>query len=475
MPDEVVLVKAREQVRKVLEAEFKHAKESKEQLALADRLMSLAAESNEDLPGRYAMFEEAFKMAAQAGDLTKALSIIDDFARRFEIDAPHLKAMAVAKSADAIKTNADRRQIAETAIGLLDELVMAGKLDEAAEVAQTAVAAAARAKEVELGKVARDVRDEIAQAKKHLNEAREAAAKLKESPNDSQLNLRWGRFVCFYQRNWPLGLPYLAKGSDQRLAAVAKLDLANATKPEDQATVGQRWADAVKGVEPAERTAAALRALHWLQQAESQLKGLAKADVEKQIKDLEAGLPARFRLAANKANKPSGPNFQPPPEFLGLPGRLQVNGTDVGIMWKYEGGLRLANSNVLGVLAQSNIPRGKLRMEFVGLVYVTESMTVNISHNGGSKTATASLFIDNKPVGEVGGARAASDVYKLELNAGEHAIRWVLFGDDLGTCSLVFTNSATAQPLALYHNPSLLNLVRNTPTRARLNVNMNRN
>lgn len=475
MPDEVALVKAREQVRKVLEADFKRAKEAKDQLALADRLMALAAESHEDLPGRFAMFEEAFKMAAQAGDLTKALSIIDDFSRRFEIDAAHLKAMAVAKAAEAMKTNADRRQMAETALGLLDELLMAGKLDEAADVAQTAVAAAARAKEVELGKAVRDYRDEIAQAKKHLNEAREAAAKLKDSPADAELNLRWGRFVCFYQRNWPLGLPFLAKGSDERLAAAAKLDLTNATKPEEQATIGQRWAEAVKGVEPAERTGVALRALHWLHQAESQLKGLAKADVEKQVKDLESGLPARFRLAANKANKPLGPNFQPPPEFVGLPGRVQVNGSDVGIMWKYESGLRLANTNVLGVLAQSNIPRGKLRMEFVGLVYVTESMTVNVSHNGGSPTATATLFIDNKPVGEVGGTRAASDVYKVDLNAGEHSIRWVLFGDDLGTCSLVCTNSATAQALALYHNQSLLNLVRNTPTRARLNVNMNRN
>jgi hypothetical protein len=474
VPDEVALLKAREQVRKVFEADFKQAKAPNEQLALADTLMRLAAESNDDQPSRFAMYDEAHKLATQAGDLAKSLSIIDDFARRFEIDAPKLKAAAVAKSADSVKTTADRRRLAETAIGLLEELASVGKFDAAADVAQTAVVAATRAKDTELTKVAREYRDEISQAKKHWNEAREAEAKLKDAPNDPALNLRWGRFVCFHQRNWSHGLPYLAKGNDARLAESAKKDLENVTKADEQAAVGQSWADQLKSVELAERTAVALRALHWLRQAESQLKGLAKADVEKQVKELEAALPARFRVAA-KSSKPTGPSFQPPPEFLGMPGRIQVNGSDVGVLWKYEGGLRLGNGNVVGVLAQANIPRGKLRMEFVGFVYCPESMTVNIVHNGGSPTATASLQVDNKLVGEIGGVRATSDVYKVELNAGEHAVRWVLQGDDLGTNSLVFTNAATAQPLVLYHNQPLLNLIRDTPTRARLNVNMNRN
>jgi hypothetical protein len=84
-------------------------------------------------------------------------------------------------------------------------------------------------------------------------------------------------------------------------------------------------------------------------------------------------------------------------------------------------------------------------------------------------------MVDNKPLGQVGGMRATSDIYKLDLNAGEHTVRWVLEGEDFGTCSLAFTNAATAQPLPLYHNQPLLNLVRETPTRARINVNMSRN
>jgi hypothetical protein len=476
IPDEVSLVKAREQMRKVLKDDFEKAKDSKQLLALADKLLALAADSQEDPAGQFAMLEQAHQLAAKAGELSRSLAMIEDFAKKFAIDAPMAKIAAVTMSADAAKVPADRRRVAEAAIGLLDELVMLGRFDSASEIAQAAVTAAARAKDSDLGKTAREYRDEIGQAKRRWTEAREVESQLATDQENGDLNLGWGRFVCFYQRNWAKGLPHLARGSLPALAATAKLDLANPTSPDEQTAVARSWSELMKTVEAAERPAVALRALHWYRQAEPQLKGLAKVDAEKQVKELESALPGRYRSAASKSAKPTGmPAFQPPKEYIGALGRIQVNGIDAGVLWKYDAGMRLTNQSVFDVLNQAGVPRGMIRIEFAGLVHLNESMTVHISQSGGSPTATAALMVDNKLLGEVGGMRANSDVYKVELNAGEHTVRWVISGEDLGNCSFAISNPVTAQQLPLYHNQPLLTLIRENPSRARLNVNMTRN
>jgi Arc/MetJ-type ribon-helix-helix transcriptional regulator len=452
-------------------------------VALVHKLQALAAESSDDLAARYTMLDEAHKLAVQAGDLSLALTAIDQLARRFAIDKERLQVVAVAKCEDAAKTTADRRRVAERALELLDELIVAGRFDAASDVVQAAISASTRAKDADLGKSAREFRDEITQAKRKWHEVQEAQKKLAEDSRNEELQLQVGRFLCFHQRNFSEGLPHLVLGGSPGLAAAARLDLANPTQPEEQVAVGRAWSELLKPnqnqnqkpVETAERPAVALRALHWLRQAEPQLKGLAKADVEQQLKELESSLPSRVRTASKPA-KPAEPvGFQPPREFIGALGRIQVNGVDAGVLWKYEAGLRLTNLSVTDVLQQAGVPRGRLRMEFAAFFHVHESMTVNISQAGGSPTGTATLLVDNKPVGEVGGPRATTDVYKVELMAGEHTLRWILSGDDLGACSLGLTNSETAQPLPLYHTPVLLNLVRENPTRARLNVNMARN
>jgi hypothetical protein len=142
------------------------------------------------------------------------------------------------------------------------------------------------------------------------------------------------------------------------------------------------------------------------------------------------------------------------------------------VLWKYECGLRLGNSSVIDVLRQAGVNAGHLRMEFAGLLYLSRPMTVSVLHRGGTPTGELALAVDGETLGEVGGERATSDVYKVELHAGEHAIRWVLAGGDLGVGALQFTDAETGKPLPVYHTQALLAAARETPFRARINVNM---
>jgi len=63
-------------------------------------------------------------------------------------------------------------------------------------------------------------------------------------------------------------------------------------------------------------------------------------------------------------------------------------------------------------------------------------------------------------------------VYKLDLAKGEHTVEWQLAGRDLAVNSLRFIDATAAAPLVVYHDPLLLNAVRDTPSRARLTVNL---
>ena len=86
--------------------------------------------------------------------------------------------------------------------------------------------------------------------------------------------------------------------------------------------------------------------------------------------------------------------------------------------------------------------------------------------------ATATLYVDGKVIGVLGRENLTSNVYKLDLAKGEHTIAWQLIGRDLAINSLRFIDAAEGTPLVIYHDPMLLGAVRETPSRARLTVNL---
>lgn len=71
--------------------------------------------------------------------------------------------------------------------------------------------------------------------------AQAALATLRSVPTDSNANLIVGKFFCFRKKNWSLGLPLLAKGSDSRLRAPAAADVAQPKDPVARCNVGGMW------------------------------------------------------------------------------------------------------------------------------------------------------------------------------------------------------------------------------------------
>ena len=134
-------------------------------------------------------------------------------------------------------------------------------------VAQLAVAQATRARDPELGKAARQRREQVTQAKRRWNEALAAQTQLRDKPDDPTLNFVYGQFLCFQKQAWQDGRAYLAKGTNAALRLAAQQDLLDPTDPVRQFEVANAWFAAADSVDRNDQAAVVERCLYWARRA----------------------------------------------------------------------------------------------------------------------------------------------------------------------------------------------------------------
>jgi hypothetical protein len=338
------------------------------------------------------------------------------------------------------------------------------------------------------------MRDQVGHARRRLNEAESAREQLVRDADDPELNLVYGRFVCFQQGDWPRGLPYLVRGSNDSLRRAAQLDVEDPKDPELQVAVADAWYEAASAVDRVDRTSVLQRMLYWARKAAPSRTGLARVDLEKRIEEVQRELPPRFDESeapspdSRTADASTGePSFTPPASLRGLLGRVHLNRQDMGVAWKYECGLPLTQTNILEILQQPEVLQraavgsamsrgaGTLRIEFLGLLHVPGATEVTVFHRGGSPgSGQLALAVDGRKVCEVGGPHPTDANVKLKLDAGEHRIQWLLAGTDLGRCQLQFVDTKSGTPVPVYHTQGMQLAIRRTPFPVTVNVNMRR-
>jgi hypothetical protein len=114
-----------------------------------------AAHAAEDSARQYAALKQACHWATAAADGPTAVAAIDELARWFDVDALSLKSQALAEVAVASSTPSAARQIGEIALELAAHAQVAARPELAKSLADTAVAAARKARDPQLLKRAR--------------------------------------------------------------------------------------------------------------------------------------------------------------------------------------------------------------------------------------------------------------------------------------------------------------------------------
>lgn len=274
---------AEQQIRSLLKENFALADKGGTYGLLAQKLLQHARETTDQPAAQYMLFRMAAESAARAAEGLLLHEAVDGLAQHFEADARQIIVAALEKAANAPADENVIRSLVQLIQDTGEEAMAEDDYAAADRLAKAALAAARKGKDPELirevtpwvGKIER-LAQEFAKVQEHLD-------KLAQNPDDPEANLVVGRWYAFQTGQWERGLPYLAKGSQQELAEVARRDLEGPQEAGAQQELGNRWWDLSEKASPEDRLVLAGRAVYWYEQALPALTGLSKTSLERRI------------------------------------------------------------------------------------------------------------------------------------------------------------------------------------------------
>lgn len=277
--------------------EIAGAKSPDQKRKLAERLLQIAAETEDASAALYVLLLQASKLGEAAGDSDVAWQAIEALANRFEVDEIALRQQSLAEFAKTAKSPLEARNLTDAACQLLADALAAEQADAVKKIAAQAQSFAKRTKDAALVKA---VGVRTREAGKRATEFAAVAAarkKLKSQPDDAEANFTIGRFEACAAGHWDIALARLALGSDSTWKSVAEDDLEgerNVSTAEQQISVGDRWwALAENEIWPG-KFYMHVRAAQWYRRARPAAAEKDKARIDERLKTLLAeddGLP----------------------------------------------------------------------------------------------------------------------------------------------------------------------------------------
>ena len=238
---------AEEQARiaKQLDDLYKLSRTGAKSTAQAQELYDVAAKAGSAPAERYELLLKGAELAAVAGDFKLATQGIDTIDADYEIDPLDSKQKLFDKFIGAAKADrlADAIPVAEQ---LIDQAVAADRYETAILLSTSASRAATKSQLT----TKKTVEDRLAHRRNEIRAivpiyatVQKAKQTLDKNPSDPDANLTLGRWQCFYKNDWQAGLPLLAKGSDEKLKALAAAELQSPSDTEQQARLADGWWD----------------------------------------------------------------------------------------------------------------------------------------------------------------------------------------------------------------------------------------
>jgi len=254
------------------------------QAALAQQMLALAGQTQDDAAARYMLLVEARRLALATGDVPCAMDAAGQIIAGFAVDRGSWWNGTLEELS---KRNG--LELAEAKL-LCRAWYTAGTAAFAAEdyrtlnrCIQQATAVASRSRDADLlaGTQAKFHRWQQVVVAYGLD--KEALARLKQDPTDAKASTSIGRFYGFYRGDWDKGLPLLAQGDDGALRDLARRDLQPHADSAAQVQMGDAWWDYAGKQENPLAGWIRERASYWYEKALPSLGGLTAVRVQGRI------------------------------------------------------------------------------------------------------------------------------------------------------------------------------------------------
>ena len=285
LPDAEALQKAEQMFQEVFGEQVAGAKPPAQKAALAEKILAQVAGTDERSAEVLVMLRHATELAAEAGRCDRMLEVIDQQARRFDVDPLKAKTDALARAVDAPKDA--QPEVVRSCLALLDEALAAEDMETAGRLADAALASARKARNAEVLKTAVARRKEVEALAGAYEAARAARKTLAQRPDDPAANATWGKYLAAMQHDWAAGLVHLAKTDDAALARAAADDLAAPSDPASQAAIGDAWHKLGQSGGGPMKEPCLARAAWWYEKAMFNLEGLEQVRVEKRLASIK--------------------------------------------------------------------------------------------------------------------------------------------------------------------------------------------
>lgn len=280
VPDAAAQEIASKKLRELFREQYANSKKDPEKLGLSQKLEKLAEETSDDPAVKFVCLDEARKLAADAGDLTRAFSLVEALSTEFKIDVLELKSSTLKTAAPKLKGPLLNKEFVDKALPLVDQLILAEQFEQAINLASVTAQAAIKVKDKPLQAEVQDVRKEADELAKEFALAEKARQTLLTRADDGPAKLVWGRWVCLHQNKWTEGLKILQGAGDEQLSELASRDLKDPADKEAIVQLGTDWLDYAKSRKDHSLNDFATRALYWLSKAQADATGLAKTRIE---------------------------------------------------------------------------------------------------------------------------------------------------------------------------------------------------
>lgn len=258
--------------------------------ALAAKLMEAAADSSKDSASQYVLLREARDSAVAAGNADLALAAVDALTNRFAVD----KGPLLAETLTALERQSYSPELAlavtDAAMSAIEKDAAANRFEMLARLSPVAESAALRAGSPSLRRHVQTRLKELAETRQAFESAEAARLLLSTKPDDPEANAKLGKYLWLEKNDWPSAMPYLAKGTDAALKALATADL-SVPPSADASTAGSRgnaWWQYAGTQTGLMKILAERRAADWYHQASLTPGGLDKLLGEKRMRQADA-------------------------------------------------------------------------------------------------------------------------------------------------------------------------------------------
>ncbi len=288
VPDLAEQEKMREEIRAVFKSNYAK-KDAAGVIELANKLSVQGRETDDDPVARYVLFCEARDAALRAGDIALAMKQVDWLAGFYKINALKMKGKSLSSMGKIAK---DPGMLEAVGRGFL-ELGMSALRMNRYKIAQYAFRDAAkyagRARANGIVATAKNMAVDVAKIQELYEKDIVAGRKaLADDPADRDANLTVGKFVAFVKGEWLKGLQLLAKGSDGKVAELARLELSLPKDGKQRVKIADAWWELASGEEMIlMQKNLKQHAVQWYKKALPLLSGFAAAKARKRISEVK--------------------------------------------------------------------------------------------------------------------------------------------------------------------------------------------